>query len=80
MTKKVVCGPLSTTIQKPDILPNSAALDFYKILFPVDIYEIEKFINSNIACAITNITIEPLEGGQSNDYTISGAVPEITST
>ena len=61
MTKKVVCGPLSTTIREPTILENSDDLDSYKMVYPDNKYEIDQFLNSNPVCEITDLTIEPTE-------------------
>ena len=75
MTKKVVCGLLSTTVQQPNTLPNSDGLDFYKMTYPDDLYEIDQFVSSHVVCDITNLTIVPIESGASDDYTISDVEP-----
>ena len=47
---------------------------------PDDNYEIDNFISSNTGCAITHLTIEPVIGGTSSDFTIPGASTQITIT
>ena len=63
MTKKIICGPLSSVITEPTILPNTNGLNLYKLTYPDDDYEIEQFTNTNTVCAITSLTIEPIIGG-----------------
>jgi hypothetical protein len=48
--------------------------------FPDNIYEIDQLISSNNACAIANLTIEAIEGGNKDNYTISGVETTITSS
>ena len=80
MTKKVICGPLSSVITEPSILLNTNGFDFYKLTYPANGYELEQFTNTNTVCAINSLTIEPIVGGTQDDYTLSGIQTIITSS
>ena len=80
MTKKIICGPSSSVITEPSILPNTNGFNFYKLTYPDNDYEIEQFTNTNTVCAINSLTIEPITGGSQSDFTVSGISAHITSS
>jgi hypothetical protein len=63
-----VCGPLSTEIQAPQVLPNTEGLEYYLMDHPEIFYTLDLFTNSNPQCPIESVTLEPIIGGSESDF------------
>jgi hypothetical protein len=74
---KFICGLGSTSIEGPEILPNSDTGDSHVMIFPDVSYTLKSFISSNKACPVKEIEIAPIEKGTDEDYTSSDGISKV---